>query len=837
MSKKNTLFRTRIDSLLQNATKNDAVAIIAGAGYGKTLAVSSFLSKNKNETVWIYLTALDNTHIRIWELICTSFSKILNNPELSQYSKIYPFDNTVVESFINILYTQLSSDKKYYLVLDDLHNINNPLIFNIFEKLILSRIPNLCIILISRNEIPISINTLIGKGILSQINSHELILTKEELADYFEKNSIEITTQAISDFYEYTKGWFFSAHLVCMLLKKDTMYKVSPLSTIKEDIFSILENTTYSSFSNKIKNYLLKFSLLERLPLGLAVNLSNNDWPLVNQAIKSTSFIEIDSFNDNIRFHPLFLQFLDNKKNSLSTSEQKKVHFFAAKWFQKNNMRIDAIFHYEKIQRYDLIIPILLTFKNAFSKQTMNFLIDVINRMPEKILNENPVLHFLKIKFLMNNFDMADVNLKLLEFSKRLEELDPSPNVISALGEIYAHLGFQSLITCSSSHTYEFVNYFKLASIYLPKGSSLIHRPYIANGNYICNVSNPQKGEFIAYIESIKKMIPYASKVIPNTFEGYDNLATAEYLFFQKKIKESEKYLMQAKKDSHINNSSFVEINALYLETRINLANGYYSKIKNTLLQQEKLALNINSSEAYTVLDITKSWFYCQIGYHNLVSSWINDEEKSKEMLTPVTFSTDKLIRAQCLLAKNNLSELLAMLSSKEDGFQFENYLIGRIELKVIKAIALHLLNENYKSLIELREAYELAHPNNLILPFVEQGKYMRTLLNKTNTIAGIPESWIADIKVKSTIYAKKLSAVRTEFNLNHMNSNEKPVLSKREIDVLICIAQNMTRDEISSSNNLSINTVKSITKNIYNKLGVSSNVEAVRIATKLNII
>jgi LuxR family maltose regulon positive regulatory protein len=61
--------------------------------------------------------------------------------------------------------------------------------------------------------------------------------------------------------------------------------------------------------------------------------------------------------------------------------------------------------------------------------------------------------------------------------------------------------------------------------------------------------------------------------------------------------------------------------------------------------------------------------------------------------------------------------------------------------------------------------------------------------------------------------------------------------LSERELRVLGLLATNLTQREIGSELYLSLNTVKSHTRSIFRKLGVSGRVEAVTRARELELI
>ncbi|MDR1571100.1 MAG: LuxR C-terminal-related transcriptional regulator [Clostridiales Family XIII bacterium] len=61
--------------------------------------------------------------------------------------------------------------------------------------------------------------------------------------------------------------------------------------------------------------------------------------------------------------------------------------------------------------------------------------------------------------------------------------------------------------------------------------------------------------------------------------------------------------------------------------------------------------------------------------------------------------------------------------------------------------------------------------------------------------------------------------------------------LSRREIEVLCELSQGLTREEIANKKYISVNTVKSEIKSIYNKLGAVNRADAVRISTGLGIL
>jgi LuxR family maltose regulon positive regulatory protein len=142
-----------------------------------------------------------------------------------------------------------------------------------------------------------------------------------------------------------------------------------------------------------------------------------------------------------------------------------------------------------------------------------------------------------------------------------------------------------------------------------------------------------------------------------------------------------------------------------------------------------------------------------------------------------------------------------------------------------------------------LQEAYDTASPNEIVMPFIELGKDMRTLSSaalkdyKGDALKGaIPQSWLENINRKAASYAKHQAHVAAEYGQNHRITGNIPI-SPREADILADLSHGLSRAEIAASRNLSINTVKMVIGNVYSKLGAENLADLIRIATERKMI
>jgi len=167
---------------------------------------------------------------------------------------------------------------------------------------------------------------------------------------------------------------------------------------------------------------------------------------------------------------------------------------------------------------------------------------------------------------------------------------------------------------------------------------------------------------------------------------------------------------------------------------------------------------------------------------------------------------------------------------------QRESILYGRVEMGAMEACVHYQMKNKKLAFAALQKAYETAAPNDILMPFIELGKDMRTLTMAAlrEHDSGIPGAWLETVRNKATSYAKSHSMFISEYEKN--NGGNK-VFSAREHDILSDLYHGLSQSEIASKRNLSINTVKMNMKNIYEKLDVHKISDVIRIAAEQRLV
>jgi LuxR family transcriptional regulator, maltose regulon positive regulatory protein len=148
------------------------------------------------------------------------------------------------------------------------------------------------------------------------------------------------------------------------------------------------------------------------------------------------------------------------------------------------------------------------------------------------------------------------------------------------------------------------------------------------------------------------------------------------------------------------------------------------------------------------------------------------------------------------------------------------------IEILGLQALASQARGDSPAALASLQRALALAEPEGYVRIFVDEGRPMASLL-RAAAKHGITASYVRRL----------LAAVdKTQETAPIQQAMIEP-LSERELDVLRLLGSDLDGPDIARELVVSLNTVRTHTKNIYAKLGVNNRRAAVRRAQELDLL
>jgi LuxR family maltose regulon positive regulatory protein len=829
------LKRDRIDQLLTRALLSCFIVVVtAGAGYGKTRAVNGFLRRRGEDRLAMQLSERDNLPARFWENFTHTVGRY--NPQLGARLVSLGFPSiSLMEQYREIVEDELSRAKGYILALDDFHNLTNPEVLGFFNAAIARPHGKISLIIVSRTEPALNLMPSIMKGQVAFITEDELRFTRQETSDFFKKIGVSLTADTLAAVCADTDGWAFSVNLVGMSLTKANNARYVR-SAMKSNVFKLMDAEVFSVASPRLQHFLVRLSLIEFLSVDLVRALAGDEG-LIAELAAACSFIRYDSYLDAYRIHRLLLDFLAKRQGMLSEEEKRETWHTAARWCMDNGHKIDAVAYFEKAGDYAGIADFITHgFPQQIPPASAQFLLRVFEDAPpgafEGVLI-HPVLH---MRILLSLSRIEDAVALAQKVVRAYEAMPVSRASCRVLCSAYIALAVASWMRAPVTDVYDFDYFFERDSHYFKLF------PYEFSGAaasqtvsaYASMVGTARAGAFEEYLGAMERSAPIATACLNGNMAGLDTLAAGELLFYKADLKSAEIKLKTAFAEAEKHRQHDIRNRALSYLLRIYLASGKYESASWAIKQLEAQLSREAYHERQLTYDIVIGRYYILIGSTDFVASWLG-EEIEESAFGEYVMDFANLMKALLLYTGERYEELLNFAQSET---RVKRFLLGRIELKVLEALCHYQMNNRAPAFEALECAYRLSQSNGFLMPFVEQGKHMRTLTAaaRKSGLRAIPDDWLDDVNQRASVYAKRLNLVAGEYrNANGLSGDAR--LSALESKVLGALVDGLSRSEIAAQLNLSINTVKTVINMVYLKLGAKGSAEAIRIAVERKLL
>jgi LuxR family maltose regulon positive regulatory protein len=181
------------------------------------------------------------------------------------------------------------------------------------------------------------------------------------------------------------------------------------------------------------------------------------------------------------------------------------------------------------------------------------------------------------------------------------------------------------------------------------------------------------------------------------------------------------------------------------------------------------------------------------------------------------------LARAKSAGTAHLLLEVMDLLTRLLKAAQAGERMGSVIEILLLQALTHQAQDDISAALLALRQALLLAEPEGYIRMFVDEGFPMAVLLEKAAQ-HGIAPNYIRQL----------LAALDSVSDKTPVRQVLIEPLSERELDVLRLLRTDLTGPEMARELIVSLNTLRTHTKNIFSKLGVNNRRAAVRRAEEL---
>ncbi|MDR2747204.1 MAG: LuxR C-terminal-related transcriptional regulator [Treponema sp.] len=846
-----------MDQLLKTALRNHVVTVVAGEGSGKTHAVHSFLQMENWNVIWVQLSERDNLGWRFWENYTGAVARL--NPEAAKiFADIgFPESGRQLDRYLGLVKSEIVSSEQYVIVCDDFHLITNPSVIQFLERALISPVSKNIIVFISRTEPALNTINLLAKGLLSQITADDLRFTREETDDYFRLHNILLEEGELDQIYRETEGWALALALILQEIKANQTGRhnwdrvMRPIRKMEESIFAAM--------GDELQKFLIKLSLIEHWPRNLLERLEPGGKSIADME-RFSAVIRFDAYLHGFRIHRLFLDFLREKQKYLSEEEIREVYGKGAQWCIENNLPTDAAVDYERAGDYRGFTRLIESLPRMLPRAMAAFFLETVERLiaahtEDSSFREGEDWDYLFLRFiirarllaLLDRFDESAGEFQAgIAFS---EARPPSPQRSRFLAASYSRLGILCIFTSRFTKDYNFTRWFEQGyRYYLESPGPVLGQVSQTNiSSYAIQVGFPaEPGEIDAYLDACSATVPCASASLGGYFSGADILARSELAYYQGDLNKAEQFARQAAFQGREKNQYEVENRALFYLMRISVHKGDIAGVREPERHMKTLLEKSEYLNRYVIYDIIMGRLYVRLDLIEKVAPWLRKELEEGE-LNVLFRGFDTLIKVWCLLIEKNYPAALHALELEQIKGELGSFLLGFLEMTAMEAVIRYQLGDREGAFKTLKKAYDMAHPNAIVMPFIELGEPMYSLVSavlkippekngaKNTEAGGISHDWLYAIRRDASAYAKKRSLVAAQYS--GQDNPLPPDFSTHELAILNSLSQGRTVEEIVREMNISENMVRSVIRSLYAALGAANRADAIRIATAKGLL
>jgi LuxR family maltose regulon positive regulatory protein len=236
------------------------------------------------------------------------------------------------------------------LVIDDLHELICPDALAQLTRLLTNLPPDVHAVLATRRDLPLRLHQLRLAGELAEIRAADLRFTERETRELLDASGLALSEAAVALLYQRTEGWAAGLRLAAISLADHPHPErfVAEFSGSDRTVAEYLIAEMLERQPADVKDLLLRTSLLDRVNGELADLLTGHPGSeriLLELEDANAFVVSLDPERTWFRYHHLFADLLRLELRRRLPEEVPELHRRAAKWFAQQGQVVDAIRH------------------------------------------------------------------------------------------------------------------------------------------------------------------------------------------------------------------------------------------------------------------------------------------------------------------------------------------------------------------------------------------------------------------------------------------------------------------------------------------------------------
>ncbi len=859
--------RPRLGERLDRGIASKLTLVSAPAGFGKTTLLAEWLAGKERSAAWLSLDGGDNDPVSFWAHLIAGLRTVAPAVGTSALTLLQEPQPPPIEMVLTPLLNDLGAiSDDVVLVLDDYHLIDSRGVHEAMAFLLDHVPPQLHLVIATRADPALPLARLRARSELVEVRAADLRFTPDEAASYLnDVMQLELTAEDVAALEGRTEGWVAALQLAALSMegRDDVSGFIAGFAGDDRYVVDYLVEEVMEHQPEHVRVFLLQTSVLGRLsgPLCDAVTGQDGGKAMLEALDRWNLFlIPLDDRRQWYRYHHLFADVLHARLLDEQHDLLPDLHRRASQWYENEGETAMAVDHALAAEDFDraagLVEIAMPVFRRDRREATLR---GWLEKLPEELFHVRPVLSNGYAGALMSTGEVDGVE-PLLRDAERL--LDSDDGVVvddeefrRLPGSIAVHRAGQALMLGDAATT---VAHARRALGLLHEDDDVARGAASALMGLASWASGDLEAAHAAYTDCTASMkrAGHISDVLGcaitlgdlRVVQGRLGEAMRTYEQALQLAAEQGASILRGTADMYVGMSAIHrERDDLQAATQVLLQsqelgehlglpqNPYRWRVAMARIREAEgdlagaVAL-LDEAERRYVGDFSpnvrpvaalRARMWIAQGRVDEALRWAHERGLSAEDDLSYLREFEYITLARALPADEASPLLGRLLRAAEDGGRTGSV----IEILVLLAVAHQERGDTSAALVAFERACALAEPEGYVRIIIDEGPPMAALLEAAAE-RGITPAYVR--RLLTAFGATEDATTGTQALIEP--------LSERELDVLRLLETDLSGPDIARELVVSLNTVRTHTRNIYAKLGVNNRRSAVRRAQELDL-
>jgi LuxR family transcriptional regulator, maltose regulon positive regulatory protein len=342
------VLRPRITKLIAEGTRWCPLTVVTGPpGAGKTMALALWAAAEPGPVAWVGLDKFDNRPEVFWSYAIAALRH--SGVAIPRLSRIADRGRLGDEGFLLRFAAALADqDPPVTLILDDLHLLTEPRTLKGLDFVLRNVGPGLRLAVSSRADPLLPLYRYRLAGGLTEIRASDLAFSVSEAGLLLAQHGRTLTEDLLESLTRRTEGWAAGLRLAAISLgaHPDPGQFVKELIAEDRALTSYLVDEVLNVQPPDAREVLLTTSILDHVSADAAVELTGNERAagIMTALVRTNPFVQ-PLGSGRYRYHTLFGEVLRLKLRRENPDRVTDLHQRAARWYARNGLLTDAVRH------------------------------------------------------------------------------------------------------------------------------------------------------------------------------------------------------------------------------------------------------------------------------------------------------------------------------------------------------------------------------------------------------------------------------------------------------------------------------------------------------------